>query len=101
MIKVIVKRDNDIISSINVIGHAEYDEKGKDIVCASVSSMLIITVNGIIEFDKNSVSYEETKEFKLTNIKKDDITNKLLNNLVNHLKELELKYKKNINIREE
>jgi uncharacterized protein YsxB (DUF464 family) len=101
MVKVIVKKENDVITNINIKGHALYSDAGKDIVCASISSMLIITVNAIIEFDKDSISYTEENNFSLTNIKKDNITNKLLNNLVNHFKELELKYNKNINVKEE
>ena len=35
-----------------VSGHAGYAEKGKDIVCASVSSAVQMTVNGITEIVK-------------------------------------------------
>ncbi len=101
MVNIFIKKENDVIKSIKVSGHAMYDIKGKDIVCAAVSSMLIVTVNAILEFDKNSIDYKQSNEFNLTNLKKDDVTNKLLNNLVNHLKELELKYKENIQIKEE
>lgn len=100
MVKIVVKRNNDVIENIKINGHALFDVKGKDIVCASISSMLIVTVNAILEFDKNSIKVEE-KEFSLTNLKKDEITNKLLNNLVNHFKELELKYNENIQVKEE
>lgn len=101
MVSVFIKKEEDVIKSIKVNGHAMYDIKGKDIVCASISSMITITVNAILEFDKASISFEQKNEFYLTNLKNDDITNKLLNNLVNHLKELETEYKKNIQIKEE
>ena len=42
MIKVKVEKDN-----ISIIGHANYDEYGKDIVCASVSSVVMTSVEGI------------------------------------------------------
>lgn len=101
MVKIVVKREDEIIKDITFKGHAMSDVKGRDIVCASISSMLIITVNAILEFDESAISYEEKKEFYLTNLKKDEITNTLLSNLVNHLKELSLTYKKNIQIKEE
>lgn len=37
-----------------VSGHAGYDESGKDIVCASVSSAVQMAVNGITEIVKIS-----------------------------------------------
>ena len=62
MIKVNVKRQNNKVYEIVIKGHAEYDDYGKDIVCAAVSSMAITTVNGIISLDE-SVDYEENNGF--------------------------------------
>ena len=45
MIKVDLTKEN----VITISGHANYDDKGKDIVCASVSSIVITTINAIIE----------------------------------------------------
>lgn len=101
MVSVFIKKEEDVIKNIKISGHAMFDIKGKDIVCAAISSMITITVNAILEFDESSINFEQKNEFNLTNLKKDDITNKLLNNLVNHLKELEKEYKKNIQIKEE
>ena len=55
MIKVNVKITNSIIDEINITGHANYEESGKDIVCAGVSASLITTVNAILEFDNKSI----------------------------------------------
>ena len=101
MIKVIIKRKNNQIESIKCNGHALYDEYGKDIVCSSFSTMVITSINAILEFDKEAISYTDTNNLEIINIKKDNITNKLLDNLVNMMKELESSYKKNINIKEE
>ncbi len=100
MIVVKVEKENNVITNITLNGHAKYDDYGKDIVCASVSTMLITTVNAIIEIDKDAIKYDNENKFVITNLKKDDITNKLLDNLYNLLKELEGKYKKNIQIKE-
>ena len=101
MIKVRVVKNNNIIDSIHCNGHANYADYGKDIVCASFSTMVITTINAILEFDKDAISYTNTNNLDIINIKKDDITNKLLNNLVNMIYELRDNYDKNINIKEE
>ena len=38
-------RKNETLYEINISGHSGYDTIGKDIVCSSVSSSLIVTVN--------------------------------------------------------
>ncbi len=99
MLLVNIKKMNDIVEYIKFKGHANYNDYGKDIVCSSVSSIYITTINAILTFDKDAISYNKRNE--VINIKKDDITNKLLNNMVNMLKELEESYKENIKIVEE
>lgn len=101
MIKVNVKRNNNFIKEINITGHAKYDEYGKDIVCAGVSTALTTTVNACLIFDENSIDFTEGNKFKLVNLKEDEITNKLLENLFNVLTDVESNYSKNIKIREE
>ena len=101
MIKVRISKKDNVIQSIHCKGHAMYDDYGKDIVCASFSTMIITTINAILEFDKEAISYTDTNDLEIINIKKDNITNNLLNNLVNMIYELRDNYNKNINIKEE
>ena len=101
MIKVRIVKNNNIIDSIHCNGHANYADYGKDIVCASFSTMVITSINAILEFDKDAISYTNTNNLDIINIKKDNITNGLLNNLVNMIYELKENYDKNINIKEE
>ena len=101
MIKVEISKNNNIIESIKCHGHANYADYGKDIVCSSFSTMIITTINGILEIDKDAISYTDTNDLEIINIKKDNITNSLLNNLVNLIYELKDNYDKNINIKEE
>lgn len=76
-----------------------YDDYGKDIVCASVSSILITTVNACLSFDQEAISYEQEKDKFVLSIKKQsEITNKLIENMVRLLKELANDYPKNIRI---
>ena len=53
MIKVKVLKENDFYKEIIITGHANYDSYGKDIVCSSVSSIVVTTVNAIISLDKD------------------------------------------------
>jgi uncharacterized protein YsxB (DUF464 family) len=52
MIKVVVSTNK-----INILGHADFSTYGKDIVCSSVSSIMTTTINGILRFNKNYISY--------------------------------------------
>lgn len=101
MIKVRISKKDNVIQSIHCKGHAMYDNYGKDIVCASFSTMIITTINAILTFDQDAISYTDNNDLKIINIKKDNITNNLLNNLVNMIYELRDNYNKNINIKEE
>lgn len=94
MIKVEIENNK-----IEIKGHANYDDYGKDTVCASVSSIVITTINAIIEFDPESIYYEDlNNRILIKKLKDDDITNKLINNMIELLEELEKSYKDNIKI---
>ena len=102
MIKVLISAKDNNIKQINIKGHADYDDYGKDIVCSSVSSITITTVNAILMFDKNYISYNEKKDnFEIVINENNDITNKLIRNMINLLTELSQDYPKNIKIEEE
>lgn len=97
MVKVNIK-DN----VITIKGHANFDEFGKDIVCASISSIVITTVNGILRINSKSVNVEELKDILIIKYnKKDYNTLLLIENMISLLQELESKYPKNIKIRNE
>lgn len=101
MIKVKVKKTNNKVYEIVIKGHAGYDEMGRDIVCAAVSSMAITTINGIIALDE-SIDYEENSGLlKIRVLKDTEVNEKLLLNLVRMLEELMSQYPKNIEIRNE
>ena len=94
MIKVKVTDKN-----ILILGHANYDDYGKDIVCAAVSSIVMCSVEAISKFDINAVDIIQTKDKSEIIINKtDDITTKLIENMLDCLKEIEKKYSKNIQI---
>ena len=45
---------------ITIEGHANYSET-EDIVCASVSSIMYTTVNGILELNHEAITYTDDK----------------------------------------
>ena len=99
MIKVTIK-ETDSIKEIEIKGHANYSNYGSDIVCASVSSMCITTVNAIIKIDDSAIDYKEDEGYLLISIKKhSDTVDKLIINLVDLLEELKSNYQKYIEIR--
>ncbi len=94
MIKVSIKEKQIVIK-----GHANYDELGKDIVCASVSSMVITTVNAILRIDNEAIKYSDNDGVIIDIIKDNEIVNKLIINLISLLEDLKKQYPKYIEIR--
>ena len=95
MIKISINKDE-----ITIKGHSGYSESGSDIVCASVSSICITTVNALISIDEDCVEYTEKYGYLNIKINKhNEVIDKLINNMINLLKELESQYKKYIEIR--
>ena len=100
MISVEVKKENRKYKKISILGHAMYDDYGKDIVCSAASSIVTTTVNGILALDKGSLSYLVGKKGMSIDIKSDDETTQILiNNMICLLKELEGNYPDNIEVK--
>ena len=49
MINIKIQRQKDKITYFEIKGHAEFSEYGEDVICAAVSSVGQMTVNGLIE----------------------------------------------------
>lgn len=100
MINVKIEKENAKYKKITILGHAMYDDYGKDIVCAAVSSITTTTVNGILALNKNSLSYMVSKKGLSIDIKNtDETTQILIGNMVSLLKELEVNYPENIEVK--
>ena len=99
MIKVEIIRDNNNIKKISILGHAMYDEYGKDIVCASVSTLVISTVNNILSINDKTIKVEQNdSKIIIEYILKDNIIDILINNMISNLNTLANNYPKNIKI---
>ncbi len=95
MIKVIKSKN-----TIEILGHALYDDYGKDIVCASTSCIFITSINACIRIDKDFLTYEENKDGMKITIKghnKDCLI--IIDNMLDLLEELANEYKDYIKVR--
>jgi len=103
MIKVDVKCHLNEIKYIEVSGHAMYANSGKDIVCASVSTALIVTINALEKLNVlDHIKYEIEEGYFQCEVLDDDIQVKaLLDNLVYSLTDLSNQYPKYIKIKKE
>jgi hypothetical protein len=99
MIKINVKREDDVVKYIKISGHSGYAESGFDIVCASVSSIAITTVNALISINEDCLVYSESDGLlEIGIMKHDEVIDKLIDNMLNMLEELSQNYKENIKI---
>ena len=97
MIKVKITKNN-----IEISGHAKYDDYGKDIVCASVSSIATTSVNAILRFDNEAIKYEEKEGYlKIDILKQTKETKTIILNMIDLFEQLEKDYSKNIKIYKE
>ncbi len=96
MIQITVDQKKD---SITVEGHAGYGVSGTDIVCASVSSILITTVNAILRVDASSIRLDQKDAYvKVTVLKHLDMVDLLIENMISLLEGLQKDYKKYVKI---
>ena len=94
MIKIVINNN-----LIRISGHANYDDYGKDIVCASVSSIIITSINAIYRFNKDATEFlDNTDVMEITNLSEDSNVEKLLYNMIYMLDELSKDYPKNIKL---
>lgn len=99
MIKITIGSNNKHVTEISINGHAMYDDFGKDIVCAAVSTCVITSVNGISSIDDAYLKVDNTSDGLYITIRKEnDICDKLINNMISLLEELKSQYPKNIKI---
>lgn len=82
-------------NTIILKGHSEYEVIGKDIVCSAVSTLVVSTINAIKKIG-GEVDYEYIEDALTVEYKSDDVTDKLIENMIDMLKELKEQYPKNI-----
>ena len=100
MIKVRVEKNGANFQKVSILGHAMYDDYGKDIVCSAVSSIVTTTVNGLLSLNRESINYlVSNKGMVITVLSNDRTTQVLIHNMISLLKELESNYKDNVEVK--
>lgn len=72
----IVQQKDKPVEKIHIYGHAQFDDYGKDIVCAGISMLTFTVINQIYKIEKE-IGNTKLKESKVL-IEENDIT------LINH-----------------
>ena len=65
MIKVNLIYNKEVFKGFEITGHADYDEHGKDIVCAAVSMLAYTTVNSLDSYDYEVEFSDDEETMKL------------------------------------
>ena len=87
------------VKSLTVSGHANYDEYGKDIVCAGVSAIVTGGINALEPHLKNIEIINESNKLGVVVIENNEVIQVILNTMLIQLETIENSYKKYIKIR--
>lgn len=92
MIKVKYEVKDDNYLSISVSGHAEYAEYGKDLICASVSSIMFGFMNALDALNLDIDIKQLNNSISITNHTNSDIVNNYFELVMMQLKTIESSY---------
>jgi len=99
MIKIKFDYDSSYVTNIRITGHANFDEYGKDIVCAAASSIAITSLNACLRINSKSIIIKQSEGLIDAKVLvKDDIINKILLNMKDMYTDLKEQYSENIKI---
>ena len=87
------------VKSLTVSGHANYDEYGKDIVCAGVSAIVTGGINALEPHIKNIDIINESNKLGVIVIESNEVIQVILNTMLIQLETIENSYKKYIKIK--
>ena len=92
MIKAVYEVKNDKYVSLIVSGHAQYDESGKDLICASVSSIMFGLMNAIDSLHEDVEIKQLTNSIIINNHSSSDNIQDYLELTMMQLKTIEESY---------
>ena len=87
------------VQSLTVSGHANYDEYGKDIVCAGVSAIVTGGINALESEMKNVEIINKANELGVIVVNNNEKIQIILNTILVQLETIENSYEKYIKIR--
>ena len=92
MINVIYSMDDDHYTYLSIKGHAESDEYGKDLICASVSSICFGLMNALDQIQKDIEIKELTNHIEIINNSKKELVDNYFELVLIQLKTIEESY---------
>ncbi len=100
MINAVFFKQNDVFIGFEISGHANFAEYGQDIVCAGVTSAVMMTFNGICEILNINAHKDvsDNKVYLLLNDTKNNSANVFIKSLYLHLQLLSEEYINTIKI---
>lgn len=92
MIRVIYSTNDDHYTKLDVRGHADFDEYGKDLICASVSSIIFGLMNAVDESKCNVEVKELNNHIEIINNSKSELIDNYFELVLIQLKTIEESY---------
>ncbi len=87
------------LCGFSVSGHSGYDSEGADIVCASVSSAVMLICNALTEVFGVKAKVEQKENLITCKVPEEDAAQKLLEALRLHLELLAEDYPENVTVK--
>lgn len=85
-----------------VVGHADYAERGQDIVCASVSALTQATLMGLEKYSWHKVEKKVRDGYMMVDVvEPTQATNVLIDTMVMALESIALQYKQHVTVWED
>ena len=99
MIKVIIKQQDEEVLGLQIRGHANYAEHGKDLVCAGVSSIAVGLLNALSQLCEESCTCSMSEgNIGVEILQVNQINQLILRTGIIQLQTMELSYKNYIKI---
>ncbi len=98
MIEVNYLENNSVISKLEISGHANFDKKGKDIVCSAVSAIGVGGINALTNIDKIEVVIKEGYILVNGSGLNNEYNQIVLKTMLTQLKTIEKSYSKYIKV---
>lgn len=98
MIEVNYLENNSVITKLEISGHANFDKKGKDIVCSAVSAIGVGGINALTNIDKIEVVIKEGYILVNGSGLNNEYNQIVLKTMLTQLKTIEKSYSKYIKV---
>ena len=92
MIKAVFQANEDRYTSLDVSGHAEYGEYGKDLICASVSSIMFGFMNALDALEEDVKIAQSENRIAIVDHSGSDVVKDYFELVIMQLKTIEASY---------